>query len=184
MKETLENLAAYYDLTFKYQRGNVPYLHPGRTAKIYCGGELVGTFGQLRYDVIDSLAIAKDKKADTRIFIAELNYDLLNAKFKEKINYVPELPYTRTSRDISMVVDKGVECGEIIEKIEQADGLVSKVKLFDIFESEKLGLSKKSMAFNIEFASGKEDVTDEMTDRAVEKILHLLNDVYGAQMRS
>ncbi len=83
-----------------------------------------------------------------------------------------------------MVVDKSVECGDIIEKIEQADGLVSKVKLFDIFESEKLGLSKKSMAFNIEFASGTEDVTDEMTDRAVEKILHLLNDVYGAQMRS
>ena len=184
MKETLENLAACYDLTFKYQKGKVPYLHPGRTAKVYCGGELVGTFGQLRYDVIDSLAIAKDKKADTKIFIAELNYDLLNAKFKEKINYVPESPYAKTSRDISMVVDKSVECGDIIEKIEQADGLVSKVKLFDIFESEKLGLSKKSMAFNIEFASGTEDVTDEMTDRAVEKILHLLNDVYGAQMRS
>ena len=38
-----------------------------RTAKIYCGGELVGTFGQLRYDVIDSLAIAKDKKAVSNV---------------------------------------------------------------------------------------------------------------------
>ena len=39
-----------------------------------------------------------------------------------------------------MVVDKSVECGDIIEKIEQADGLVSKVKLFDIFVEKKYGV--------------------------------------------
>lgn len=184
MKETLENFAAYNDLTFKYQKGNVPYLHPGRTAEVYCDGDLIGVFGQLRYDIIDSLAIAKDKKADTRIFIAELNYDALKTKFKERINYVPESPYAKTSRDISLVVDKKVECGQIIEQIEHADELVSRVQLFDIFESEKLGFAKKSMAFNIELASGEKDVTDEMTDEVIGKIVNLLSDVYGAQMRS
>lgn len=184
MKETLENFAAYNDLKFKYKKGNVPYLHPGRTAEVYCDGELVGAFGQLRYDIVDSLAIAKDKKSDTRIFIAELNYDVLAAKFKEKINYVPESPYAKTSRDLSMVVDKKAECGEIIEEIEGADELVSKVELFDIFESEKLGLGKKSIAFNIELASGDKDVTDEMTDEVIGRIVKLLSDVYGAQMRS
>lgn len=184
MKETLENLAAYNDLKFKYQKGNVPYLHPGRTAEVYCDGELIGIFGQLRYDIVDSLAIAKDKKTDTRIFIAEINYDVLKTKFKEKINYVPESPYAKTIRDISLVVDKKVECGQIIEKIEQADELVSKVELFDIFESEKLGSAKKSMAFKIELASDEQDVTDEMTDEVVGKIVSLLSDIYGAQMRS
>ena len=184
MKETLENLAAYNDLTFKYQKGNVPYLHPGRTAEVYCGGERIGVFGQLRYDIIDSLAIAKDKKADTKIFIAEINYDVLKTKFKEKINYVPESPYAKTSRDISMVVDKKVECGQIIETIEHADELVSKVELFDIFESEKLGFAKKSMAFKIELASAEKDVTDEVTDEVIGKIVNLLSDTYGAQMRS
>lgn len=184
MKETLENFAAYNSLKFTYQKGSVPYLHPGRTAQVYCDGELVGCFGQLRYDVIDSLAIAKDKKADTKIFIAELNYDVLKTKFREKINYVPESPYAKASRDISMVVDKKVECGEIIGKIEHADELVSKVELFDIFESEKLGFGKKSMAFNIELASEEKDVTDEMTDGVIDKIIKLLSEVYGAQMRS
>ncbi len=184
MKETLENLAAYNDLKFQYKRGNVSYLHPGRTAEVYCDGEQIGIFGQLRYDIVDSLAIAKDKKTDTRIFIAELNYDVLSAKFKAKINYVPESPYAKTSRDISMVVDKNVECGQIIEKIEHADALVSKVELFDIFESEKLGSAKKSMAFKIELASEEKDVTDEMTEDVIGKIVNLLSDVYGAQMRS
>ena len=184
MKETLEALAADSDLKFTYKKGNVPYLHPGRTAQVICDGAVIGTFGQLRYDVVDSLAIAKDKKGDTKIFVAELNYDALSAKFKAEIHYEPEAPYARARRDISLVVDKGVECGEIIEKICHADALVSNVELFDIFESEKLGAAKKSMAFNIELASKEKDVTDDMTEGAIGKILELLGEAYGAQMRS
>ena len=35
MKETLENFASYNNIKFTYKRGNVPYLHPGRTAQVY-----------------------------------------------------------------------------------------------------------------------------------------------------
>ena len=45
MKETLENFASYNNIKFTYKRGNVPYLHPGRTAQVYCDGTLIGTFG-------------------------------------------------------------------------------------------------------------------------------------------
>ena len=184
MKETLENFASYNNIKFTYKRGNVPYLHPGRTAQVYCDGTLIGTFGQLRYDVVDSMAIAKDKKNDTKIFIAELNYDVLKTKFKEEITYTPESTFAKTGRDIAMIVDKEVECGDIIATIEKADSLVAEVDLFDIFESEKLGFGKKSMAFRIVFASNKADVTDEMTDKAVDSIVNTLKDVYGALMRS
>lgn len=184
MKETLEALAADSGLEFTYRKGSVPYLHPGRTAQVICDGAPIGTFGQLRYDVVDSLGIAKDKKGDMKIFIAELDYGALSARFRTEIHYEPESPYAKAYRDISLVVDKGVECGEIIGKIRQADGLVSKVELFDIFESEKLGAGKKSMAFNIELASKEKDVTDEMTEGVIGKILKLLGEAYGAQMRS
>lgn len=184
LKETLENLAADSNLKFTYKRGNVPYLHPGRTAEVYCEGRLIGTFGQLRYDVIDSLAIAKDKKTDTKIFIAELNYDALKTVFKSEIRYTEESPYAKTSRDISMVVDRKIECGDIIASIEQADPLIAHVDLFDIFESEKLGIGKKSMTFKIVLASNETDVTDAMTDAVIEKILRQLRDAYGAQMRA
>ena len=184
MKETLENFASYNNIKFTYKRGNVPYLHPGRTAQVYCDGTLIGTFGQLRYDVVDSMAIAKDKKNDTNIFIAELNYDVLKTKFKEEITYTPESTFAKTGRDIAMIVDKEVECGDIIATIEKADSLVAEVDLFDIFESEKLGFGKKSMAFRIVFASNEADVTDEMTDKAVDSIVNTLKDVYGALMRS
>lgn len=183
MKETLENFAAANNLKFIYKKGTVPYLHPGRTAEVYCEGELVGTFGQLRYDVIDSLAIAKDKKSDIKIFLAELNYDVLKTKFKEKISYVPESPYAKAGRDIAVVVDKAVLCGDIIDTIDAVDSYISGVELFDIFESEKIGTDKKSMAFKIELASPEKDITSEMTDEVIDKVVAALGEKYGAQLR-
>ena len=184
LKETLENFAAYNDLTFSYKKGNVPYLHPGRTADVYCKGQKIGHFGQLRYEVIDSLSIAGGKKADTKIFLAEMDYSLLADLFKEAIKYVPETEFTKNSRDISILIDKKYECGTIIEAIEACDDLIQKVNLFDIFESEKLGADKKSMAFNMQLASDTADVTDEMTDAVFAKVVDALGEKFGAQIRA
>ncbi len=183
MKETLENFASYNDLTFSYKRGDVPYLHPGRCAEVYCKGQKIGHFGQLRYEVVDNMNIAAGKKADTKIFVAELNYSLLSELFKAAIKYVPESGFKGNSRDISILIDKNVECGTVIDTITACDALIQKVNLFDIFESEKLGADKKSMAFNIKLASAAEDVTDEMTDSVMEKVVKALGDAFGAQMR-
>lgn len=183
MKETLENFASYNDLTFSYKRGTVPYLHPGRTAEVYCMGQKIGHFGQLRYEIIDSLNIAGGKKADTKIFLAELDYSILAGLFKKAIKYVPETGFAGNSRDISVLIDKTVECGTIVDAIQACDELIGKVSLFDIFESEKLGADKKSMAFTIQLASDVKDVTDEMTDEVIEKVIKALSEQFGAQMR-
>ena len=184
MKETLESFASYNDLTFTYKRGEAPYLHPGRTADVYCKGEKIGHFGQLRYEVVDSMNIAGGKKADTKIFIAELDYSTISELFKTAIKYIPESGFKGNSRDISILIDKKVECGTTIDAISACDAFIKKVTLFDIFESEKLGADKKGMAFNIKLASDTEDVTDEMTDAVMDKVVKALGDAFGAQMRA
>lgn len=184
MKGTLEAFAGANDLEFTYKRGNVSYLHPGRTAEVYCKGQKIGHFGQLRYEIVDSMNIAVGKKADTKIFIAEIDYSVLADLFKKGIKYIPESGFTGNSRDISILIDKEVECGAIIEAIVAADELIAKASLFDIFESEKLGKDKKSMAFNIRLAAADKDVTDAMTDEAVEKVLKVLETQFGASMRA
>ena len=76
-----------------------------------------------------------------------------------------------------------MECGTIVDAIMACDELIQKVSLFDIFESEKLGADKKSMAFTIRLASATSDVTDEMTDVVFEKVVAALGEQFGAQMR-
>ena len=183
MKGSLEAFAFENDLEFTYKKGNVPYLHPGRTAEVYCKGEKIGHFGQLRYEIVDTMNIAGGKKADTKIFIAEIDYSKLSGLFKEAIKYVPETGFSANSRDISVLIDKCVECGTIIEAIKSSDELISKVTLFDLFESEKLGADKKSMAFNMKLVSDTADVTDKMADEVFEKVVAVLAEKFGAQMR-
>ena len=184
MKGTLEAFAGANDLTFTYKRGNVPYLHPGRTADVYCQGQKIGHFGQLRYEIVDQMNIAGGKKADTKIFLAEIDYSLLSGLFKKGIKYIPESGFASNGRDISLLIGKEVECGTIVDAITTCDELITKVTLFDLFESEKLGADKKSMAFNIKLASNEKDVTDAMTDEVIAKVLNALETQFGAQMRA
>ena len=184
LKGTLEAFASANDLTFTYTRGNVPYLHPGRTADVYCKGQKIGHLGQLRYEIVDSMNIAAGKKADTRIFLAEIDYSVLYDLFKKAIKYTPESGFAGNSRDLSVLIDKSVECGTIVDAIKACDALIKNVTLFDIFESEKLGADKKSMAFKLQLASSTEDVTDKMTDSVFEKIVAVLGEQFGAQMRA
>ena len=184
MKGTLESFAGANDLTFTYKRGNVAYLHPGRTAELYGKGQKIGHFGQLRYEIVDNMNIAGGKKADTKIFIAEIDYSVLAGLFKSGIKYVPESGFAGNSRDISLLIGKEVECGTIVDAITACDELIIKVTLFDLFESEKLGADKKSMAFNIKLASAEKDVTDAMTDEVIAKVLKALETQFSAQMRA
>ena len=184
MKGSLEAFAEANDLAFTYKRGNVPYLHPGRTADVYCQGQKIGHFGQLRYEIVDQMNIAGGKKADTKIFIAEIDYSLLADLFKKGIKYIPESGFTGNGRDISLLIGKEVECGTIVDAITACDELITKVTLFDLFESEKLGADKKSMAFNIKLASKEKNVTDAMTDEVIAKVLNALETQFGAQMRA
>ncbi len=184
MKAALEAFASANDLEFTYKRGSVSYLHPGRTADVYCKDVKIGHFGQLRYEIVDSMNIAGGKKADTKIFIAEIDYATLAGLFKEAIKYVPETGFAANSRDLSVLVNKSVECGALVEAIKACDTLIKKVTLFDIFESEKLGADKKSMAFSLKLVSDTEDVTDAMTDAVFEKVLAALSEKFDAQMRA
>ena len=77
-----------------------------------------------------------------------------------------------------------MECGTIVDAITACDDMIKKVTLFDLFESEKLGADKKSMAFNIKLASAEKDVTDAMTDEVIGKVLNALETQFGAQMRA
>ena len=70
-----------------------------------------------------------------------------------------------------------------MDAITACDELIRKVSLFDVFESEKLGADKKSMAFTIRLQSDVSDVTDEMTDVVFEKVIQALSEQFGAQMR-
>lgn len=184
VKEAVEGFAAANGLTFRFERGNVPYLHPGITADIYCDGVKIGHIGKVRYEVIDKLNIADGKKVDLNIIIAELDYSALNGMFKPEIKYVPESGLSTVSRDLSLITPKNTMCVEVMDVIREASALASDIRFIDHYESEKLGFGKKSLTFTIIFADSEANVTDASADEEMTKIVALLDEKLGAKMRS
>jgi phenylalanyl-tRNA synthetase beta chain len=87
-------------------------------------------------------------------------------------------------RDLAMVVPKNMQYGDIQEQIKKLRlAQLQDVKLFDIFESEKLGKDKKSLAVNFTFLDEEKTLTDKEIDSWMNKIMTTLENSLGAEIR-
>ena len=84
-----------------------------------------------------------------------------------------------------MVVEKSMAYGSI-EKTIRTIGLskLKEVQLFDIFESEKIGRDKKSLAISFTFLDEEKTLTDKEIDGMMNKIITSLENNLQAQIRS
>ena len=55
--------------------------------------------------------------------------------------------------------------------------------LFDIFESDKIGKDKKSLAINFTFLNTEKTLTDAEVNKVMEKIIKKLEDDLSAEIR-
>ena len=183
VKGALEALAAGFGLHFTYQRETAPWLHPGISAAVYCGETRLGIFGKLANEINGELEIAKDQKESQNIYLGELDYEALMSCVDSELRYHPLSPYAPVKRDLALVCDEQITCGQIEDTIRAASPLVTEVKLFDIYRGANLGEGKKSMAFALTLSDMKEDLSAEQVERAVKKILGNLKFKLGIEMR-
>ena len=60
---------------------------------------------------------------------------------------------------------------------------LQEIRLFDVFESEKLGMGKKSMAISLTFLDKEKTLTDKEIDGMINKIITALQKDLGAEIR-
>ncbi len=119
------------------------------------------------------------------VYFADLYVDaMLSVARNTKIVYseVPRFPAVQ--RDLAMVVNKSVGYAEIEETIsKQKLTKLSDIRLFDRFESEKIGKDKISLAINFTFTDAEKTLTDKETDSMMNRIMQSLENGLGAEIR-
>jgi phenylalanyl-tRNA synthetase beta chain len=103
---------------------------------------------------------------------------------ENKVTYheVPKFPSVH--RDLAMVVPKTLKYESIRSLIGRLKlNKLQAVGLFDVFESEKLGTGKKSMAVNFTFLDEEKTLTDKEIDTWMQKIMQSLEKEIGAEIR-
>lgn len=176
IKGVLEDLADSLNVKFDYAPATRPYLHPGICAEVSCDGVSLGYVGRLDPKICEELAM--EKKA----FIAELDYDKLKGLAKP-FKYSPLSKFPEAVRDLALVADLNLTCGEVEKEIYSACKYVTEVKLFDIYVGRQVDEGKKSMAFNITFTPRDEAFTPERVDGFIKKILGNLKHNLNIELR-
>ncbi|MDO5538448.1 MAG: phenylalanine--tRNA ligase subunit beta [Eubacteriales bacterium] len=178
LKGIAENVADTLCLNFTYERAQKTFLHPYQTASVICNGETVGYLGKLAYD------IKNDEGMRTDAYIMEIDLKTISQWYGKKPVFEPLPKFQEEKRDIALVMDKKVTCGEVEAVICEACKYVKQITLFDVYEGEQIPADKKSMAFTVVFTPKEEAFTSESVDGFVKKILKQLNRKYGIEMRS
>lgn len=153
--------------------------HPGRCATIMYNNIYIGTFGEVHPEVIDNYNLGQ------RVYLAELDLDLIFENSDRTIIYNPLPKYPSTSRDIALLVKDDVIVKQI-EDIIKANGedLLESYKLFDVYKGSQIADGYKSIAYSIIYRSKDKTLTDEDVNKVHQNIIRELEEKLDAKLRS
>lgn len=101
-----------------------------------------------------------------------------------KIIYKPVSKFMPVDRDISMLIDKQISYEQIeMELYGSAINGLTGISLFDVFESEKIGKDKKSLAIRCTFTNEEKTLTEKEIEAAMQKIRQKLEGKLQAEIR-
>ncbi len=154
-----------------------PYLQTGLAA--ISDGEALVTLGQ----VAQSTTAGFDIKQP--VFFADFNWDILvNYSMNRTIRFkeIPKFP--TVERDLAIVIPKQTPYEHVADPLKKLRiPILQHIKVFDVFESDKLGSGKKSLAINFTFLDVEKTLTDKEIDGWMQKIMASLEKELGAEIR-
>ena len=146
---------------------------------VFNGHQLIGKLTEVTKKKLNSFNIKQP------VFVLDILFEqLLNEVEKSKICYKEVNKFPEMQRDVAMVVNRGTTYESIEQTVKKVK--LSKLKdmrLFDVFESEKLGKDKKSMAISFLFSDEEKTLTDKEVDGMVAKLIQGFEKELAAEIR-
>jgi phenylalanyl-tRNA synthetase beta chain len=166
------------DVSFK-PATDVPHLHPGRSASIFAGETLLGSFGELHPKSASGFGLK-----GRIVLVGELNFELLAKVLPTRVAYRSLSEFPPILRDIAIVVAEDVT-NEKVEAEIRAGGAeaLEKVQLFDVYRGESIPTGTKSLAYALTYRLANRQLTDKEADKLHQKVEGRLKHMLKATIR-
>ncbi len=153
----------------QYSTNNLPqYYHPGRSAALMLGKQIIGYFGLLHPTIIKTYNLIGNA-VGFELFIDQV--PLAKPKYGRK-NCSELSAYQSVQRDFSFIVDSEVTCQKIVNAVIQVDKkLIKSVNIFDIYAGNNLSEGQKSIAFNVVIQAQDRTLVEQEIDELSQKII-------------
>lgn len=174
-KGAVEELGQWAGLDLRFQPLQDSILHPGQSAGIFLGEELIGRVGSLHP------AVARQLDIDS-VFIFEIDGAAILRRPRRRHGVVSRYPSVR--RDIAVVVQQYISAQAILDVLaEGMDSICTNITLFDVYHGEGLDSKEKSLAIGLTLQSQETTLGDEEINASAQAALALLEQNFGARLR-
>lgn len=141
-------------------------------------GEKLVVLGQVSNELASKFDIKQP------VYFADFYWDTILKYASKKIQFKEIPKYPSVERDLAIVVPKSMTYHEIQQQVNKLKlKTLQDLRLFDVFESEKLGADKKSMAINFRFIDEEKTLTDKEIDTWMNRIMITLEKELNAEIR-
>ncbi len=162
---------------FRFEALRHPALHPGQSAAIRRGDQVVGLVG-----LLDPRA-EKALDLDRPVYLFEILMDALREKRLPGAITLSKFPEVR--RDIAVLVDQTVPAQAVRDTVFSAAGeALTNLKLFDVYQGKGIDPNRKSLALGLTFQHPSRTLTDKDTTEFVDAIVAALANELGASLRN
>lgn len=119
------------------------------------------------------------------VWYADILWDhVLQLNKKNNIEFREISKFPSVQRDLAIIVDKTLRYEEVEKATRNARiNKLRSLHLFDIFESEKLGAGKKSLAVSFTFLDEEKTLTDKEIDGMMKRIIQSYEKELNAEVR-
>ena len=119
------------------------------------------------------------------VFFADIDWNTTLVRAKDAVIQVEDIPkFPAVHRDLAILVASQLKYEEAKRSVEKLKiNQLQDMRLFDVFESEKLGDGKKSMAISFTFLDKEKTLTDKEIDEMMNRIMMALEKDLSAEIR-
>ena len=178
-KGVIEQLFLKLNLDLNFETGSDNMFQDELSAIIVCNSQTVGVIGEVSKSIKNNYGLQTGSLLYFEIDLDKL-IKLRQLQFKK---YVPFNIYPGAYRDISLVVDKDVQVGDLNSLILE-NNLISETSLIDLYFGEGIPSNKKSVMFSLVFESSKGTLTSNQIERSLNQIVKKLERNFGAYLRT
>jgi len=179
IKGVVETVGKILGLQLEWETANYPFLHPGRAARLLVQGQGVGWMGQVHPEVVERYDLGSP------VFGFSLfDLDLISSLCSRARQCSPLPRFPAVVRDVSLLVPVNLPYAVAHDAIRRAGGgLVEEVRLFDVYQGERISPGYKSLGFTIQYRAKDRTLTDEEVNRVHLSLLDSLKRDLGAEIR-
>jgi phenylalanyl-tRNA synthetase beta chain len=155
-----------------------PFFEAGKAADILRDGDVVGWFGAIRKELLDSFELAGP------VFYGEIRLRNATASPPPPGRYVPLPKFPPVFRDVACVFSTEVPVGDVLAMVREVSPEVEEASVFDIFTGEKIGEGNKSVGIRVKLQSLDRTLTESEVHSIHSKIVKLLENRFGGKIRT